>query len=57
MRGYKNFNPEYRLFLGELSLDGYLRKINGVLPIVLEAKRKGFKEVFLPKENAKKRAR
>ena len=50
------FNPEYRLFLGELSLDGYLRKINGVLPIVLEAKRKGFKEVFLPKENAKEGA-
>ncbi|MBL7044978.1 MAG: YifB family Mg chelatase-like AAA ATPase [Parcubacteria group bacterium] len=46
------FDPEEKLFLGELSLDGYLRKINGVLPIVLEAKKQGFKEVFLPKENA-----
>ncbi|MFQ5661836.1 MAG: YifB family Mg chelatase-like AAA ATPase [Candidatus Paceibacteria bacterium] len=45
------FNPEGKLFLGELSLDGYLRKINGTLPIVLEAKKRGFKQVFLPKEN------
>lgn len=50
------FNPEKKLFLGELSLDGYLRKVNGVLPIVLEAKRKGFKEVFLPKENVEEGA-
>ena len=46
------FNPEKILFIGELSLDGKLRRISGVLPIVAEAKRKGFKEVFLPKENA-----
>ena len=45
------FEPDGKLFLGELSLDGYLRKINGVLPIVLEAKRQGFEEVFLPEEN------
>jgi magnesium chelatase family protein len=50
------FDPERKLFLGELSLDGYLRKVNGVLPIVLEAKRKGFEEVFLPKENAEEGA-
>jgi len=45
------FDPKERLFIGELSLDGNLRKIQGVLPQVIEAKRKGFKEVFLPKEN------
>jgi magnesium chelatase family protein len=45
------FNPENKLFLGELSLDGKLRPIKGTLPIVLEAKKKGFKEIFLPKEN------
>ena len=50
------FDPEKKLFLGELSLDGYLRKINGTLPIVLEAKRRGFEEVFLPKENAEEGA-
>ncbi|MBT3282729.1 YifB family Mg chelatase-like AAA ATPase [bacterium] len=50
------FDPEDKLFLGELSLDGYLRKINGVLPIVLEAKKQGFEEVFLPYENAEEGA-
>jgi magnesium chelatase family protein len=50
------FDPEGKLFLGELSLDGYLRKIKGVLPIVLEAKKQGFEEVFLPKENAEEGA-
>lgn len=46
------FDPKKILFLGELSLDGNLRKINGILPIVAEAKKKGFTDVFLPKENA-----
>jgi len=45
------FDSKNRLFLGELSLDGKLRKINGVLPIVAEAKNRGFKEIFLPKDN------
>ncbi len=40
------------VFLGELSLDGKLRKVNGVLPIALEAKSKGFKGIILPVENA-----
>lgn len=47
-----SFNSSDKIFLGELSLDGNLRKINGVLPLVREAKEKGFKEIFLPKENA-----
>src|ERR1700759_3168315 len=38
------FNPKERIFLGELSLDGNLQKIRGVLPQVLEAKKRGFKE-------------
>lgn len=50
------FDNKSKLFLGELSLDGNLRKINGVLPIVAEAKEKGFSEIFLPKENAKEAA-
>ncbi len=50
------FNAEKILFLGELSLDGNLRRINGVLPIVAQAKASGFLEVFLPKENAKEAA-
>lgn len=51
-----NFKPEKKLFLGELSLDGKLRPIYGVLPLVAEAKRLDFEEVFLPKENAKEAA-
>jgi magnesium chelatase family protein len=46
------FNPEKKLFLGELSLDGALRPITGTLPLIREAKKKGFTEIFLPKENA-----
>ncbi|SHK11859.1 YifB family Mg chelatase-like AAA ATPase [Tepidibacter formicigenes] len=41
------------LFLGELSLDGKLKKIRGVLPIIIEAKNKNFKRVFLPIDNLK----
>ncbi len=40
------------IFLGELSLDGNLRKINGVLPAVLFARDQGFSRVFIPEDNA-----
>ena len=39
-------------FLGELSLDGELRAVNGVLPMVIAAKENGINTVFLPYENA-----
>lgn len=44
---------EDMVFLGELSLDGILRKINGVLPILIAAKDEGFTKFILPYENAK----
>ena len=50
------FKPEKKIFLGELSLDGSLHKIRGVLPQVIEAKRQGFKEVYVPKENIQEAA-
>ena len=50
--GEADFDPKERIFLGELSLDGELRRISGTLPLVLEARERGFKEVYLPKENA-----
>jgi len=50
--GDLKFDPEKKIFLGELGLDGTLRKIRGALPLVQEAKRAGFEEVYLPKENA-----
>lgn len=40
-------------FIGELSLDGKLNKVNGILPMCIEAKKLGIKNVILPKENAK----
>jgi len=46
------FNPEKKIFLGELGLDGNLHSIRGSLPLVQEAKRMGFEEIYLPKENA-----
>ena len=44
------------IIMGELSLDGSIRKIKGALPIALEAKKQGFKGIILPKENAKEAA-
>lgn len=49
---YLKFDPEKKIFLGELGLDGTLRRIRGALPLVQEAKRAGYEEVYLPKENA-----
>lgn len=39
-------------FIGELSLDGYVRHINGALPMVIRAKKSGIKRVFVPLSNA-----
>lgn len=39
-------------FLGELSLDGHLRKTNGILPLVQGLKEFGIKKVIIPKENS-----
>ena len=39
-------------FVGELSLDGVLNRINGILPICIEAKRLGIRKIILPKDNA-----
>jgi magnesium chelatase family protein len=44
------------IILGELSLDGSLQPMKGALPIAIEAARKGFKGIILPKLNAKEAA-
>jgi magnesium chelatase family protein len=41
------------LFIGELALSGDLRPVNGALSIALMAKKKGIKQIFLPRENAR----
>ena len=40
------------MMLGELSLDGNVKSVTGVLPVVLEAKKRGIKTCVLPKANA-----
>lgn len=40
-------------FIGELSLDGLIRKVNGALPMVIRARDSGIKQVFVPKDNGK----
>lgn len=45
-----------RIFLGELSLDGKLRRVCGVLPLTKRAQMAGFTEIFLPRENAREAA-
>ena len=44
--------PEKSLFLGELSLDGKIRAVNGILTICLWAKKHGYERIFLPKANS-----
>ena len=39
-------------FIGELSLDGELRPINGLLPMAIEARESGIKHLYVPKDNA-----
>ncbi|MDP2641932.1 MAG: YifB family Mg chelatase-like AAA ATPase [bacterium] len=50
------FDPEKKLFLGELSLDGKVRSVKGVLPVARFAKAKGFKELYVPEENVREAA-
>jgi magnesium chelatase family protein len=50
------FDPNPYVFVGELSLDGTLAAVRGILPLVAEAKRKGKKAIFVPKENEREAA-
>lgn len=44
------------IIMGELSLDGGLQPIKGVLPIAIKAKVEGYKGIILPKQNAREAA-
>ncbi len=41
-------------FIGELALDGMIRGVNGVLPLVLGLKDAGITEIFVPKIKRKR---
>lgn len=51
--GAVKFDPKESIFIGELALDGSLRHINGVLPIVISAREQKTKNIFLPEANAR----
>jgi magnesium chelatase family protein len=46
----------YYVIMGELSLDGSLQPVKGILPIAINAKESGFKGLILPKANANEAA-
>ena len=56
MESIENKDLSDYVFVGELSLDGKLNKVTGVLPICIEASKLGIKNIILPKENAKEAA-
>jgi len=47
---------EHFVIMGELSLDGGLQPMKGVLPIAIKAREEGFKGFILPKQNAREAA-
>ena len=48
----KKFDASNKIFVGELSLSGGLRSVNGALSIARLAKKAGFEYLFLPEQNA-----
>ena len=54
LRNYIKKDEDYfkeSVFVGELSLDGTLKKVKGILPILITSKENGFKRVFVPYAN------
>src|SRR5512145_1379215 len=43
---------QHCLFIGELSLDGSIKGVRGVLPAAFKARESGIQSVFVPEENA-----
>lgn len=52
----KSENLSNYIALGELSLDGHVQPMKGILPIAIQAKKEGFKGLIVPKENAEEAA-
>ncbi len=51
-----DFDPRGKLFIGELGLDGNIRKVSGVLPIAIAARAAGFSRIILPQGNGQEAA-
>ncbi len=54
--GAINFDNSSCCFIGEVSLSGEVRAVNGVLPMAIGAKKNGCKSFFVPAANAKEGA-
>ena len=54
--GDMRFDPNEKMFVGELALDGKVRAVRGALAIASEAKKRGIKELYVPKDNAEEAA-
>lgn len=50
------FDYRHSLFIGELALDGGIRRVQGVLPVALFAKSQHFETIYVPLENAEEAA-
>lgn len=50
--GEVRFEAEKTLFLGELSLEGRVSKVSGILPILCQARAHGFNKAFIPEANS-----
>ncbi|MDQ5952805.1 MAG: magnesium chelatase family protein [Patescibacteria group bacterium] len=50
------FNPEKKAFVGELSLNGELKPVKGILALIKNLKKLGFEEVFVPDQNKEEAA-
>ena len=47
-----DFDSDNTAFIGEVALDGLVRRVDGALPMVITAAKSGIKTVFVPTENA-----
>lgn len=54
--GQLDFDHKDKLFLGELALDGVIRRVNGVLPAATYAQEAGIAELYVPEANAREAA-
>jgi len=46
-----SFNPQKKIFLGELSLNGEINAVRGIIPLLLTAEKNGFEEVYIPNDS------
>jgi len=51
-----NFDYKNSLFLGELALDGSLRRVSGILPATIFAREKNIQTIYIPWDNASEAA-